>query len=187
MVDTGAKISESTVLAKLVGTDAFWLQLTLPAEQLQWVKIPSNSGEEGSSVKIFSQGNTGNSYRTGRVIRLSAALEEQGRMAQLLVKMDDPLCLKNENSDKPKLLLGSYVRAEIEGITIPSGVRLDRAHLHEGNSVWLMDNNGMLDIRQVDVLFRGRNHVIVDGGISGGERLVTLGIIITDSGNSAAS
>jgi RND family efflux transporter MFP subunit len=173
MVDTGAKISESTVLATLVGTDAFWLQLTLPAEQLQWVKIPSNSDEEGSSVKIFSQGSTGNSHRTGQVIRLSAALEEQGRMAQLLVRVDDPLCLKNENRDKPKLLLGSYVRAEIEGITIASGVRLDRSHIHEGNSVWLMDNKGLLDIRQVDVIFRGRNHVIVNGGMKDAERMVT--------------
>jgi len=173
MVDTGAKISQSTVLATLVGTDAFWLQLTLPAEQLQWVKIPANSDEEGSSVNIYSQGSTGNNPRTGQVIRLSAALEEQGRMAQLLVRVDDPLCLKNENRDKPKLLLGSYVRAEIEGITIASGVRLDRSHIHEGNSVWLMDNKGLLDIRQVDVIFRGRNHVIVNGGMKDAERLVT--------------
>lgn len=173
MVDTGAKISESTILATLVGTDAFWLQLTLPEEQLQWVKIPSNSDEEGSTVKIFSQGSTGGSYRTGQVIRLSAALEEQGRMAQLLVRVEDPLCLKSENRDKPKLLLGSYVRAEIDGITIASGVRLNRSHIHEGNSVWLMDNKGLLDIRQVDVIFRGRNHVIVNGGMKDAERLVT--------------
>jgi RND family efflux transporter MFP subunit len=173
MVDTGAKISESTVLATLVGTDAFWLQLTLPEEQLQWVKIPSNSEDEGSSVKIFSQGSTTNNPRVGQVIRLSAALEEQGRMAQLLVRVDDPLCLKDENRDKPKLLLGSYVRAEIDGITIASGVRLDRSHIHEGNSVWLMDNKGLLDIRQVDVIFRGRNHVIVNGGMKDTERLVT--------------
>lgn len=173
MVDTGAKISESTVLATLVGTDAFWLQLTLPAEQLQWVKIPSNSEGEGSSVKIFSQGSTSNNPRVGQVIRLSAALEEQGRMAQLLVRVDDPLCLRDENRDKPKLLLGSYVRAEIDGITIASGVRLDRSHLHEGNSVWLMDNKGLLDIRQVDVIFRGRHHVIVNGGMKDAENLVT--------------
>ena len=94
-------------------------------------------------------------------------------MAQLLVQVEDPLCLKDENRDKPKLLLGSYVRAEIEGITIASGVRLDRAHIHEGNSVWLMDKKGFLDIRQVDVIFRGRSHVIVNGGMKDAERLVT--------------
>ncbi len=173
MVDTGAKISESTVLATIVGTDAFWLQLSLPAEQLKWVKIPSSSDEEGSSVKIFSQGGTSSDHRIGKVIRLSAALEEQGRMAQLLVQVEDPLCLTDEHRDKPKLLLGSYVRAEIEGITIASGVRLDRSHIHEGNSVWLMDSKGLLDIRQVEVIFRGRNQVIVNGGMKDAERLVT--------------
>jgi len=173
MVDTGAKISESTVLATLVGTDAFWLQLTLPAEQLQWVKIPSTSDEEGSLVKIFSQGSTGDKHRMGQVIRLSAALEAQGRMAQLLVRVDDPLCLKPENRDKPKLLLGSYVRSEIEGVTIASGIRLDRSNIHEGNSVWLMADNGLLDIRPVEILFRGRDYVIVDGGMKEAERIVT--------------
>jgi len=145
----------------------------VPAEQLRWVKVPSGTDEDGSLVKIFSQGSTDSNYRTGRVIKLSAALEEQGRMAQLLVRVDDPLSLEDENRDKPILLLGSYVRAEIEGKTIASGVRLDRSHIHDGNHVWLMDSDGLLEIRQVDVIFRDRSNVIVNGGLKDGERLVT--------------
>ena len=174
MVDTGSKIAESTVLAKIVGTDTFWLTLTVPIEQLRWLKIPGNSGEKGSTVRIYAQGSTSSSFsRTGQVIRLMASLEEQGRMAQLLVKIDDPLSRKQENSEKPRLLLGSYVQAEIEGIPIESGIRVERKDIHEGNTVWLMDNNGMLDIREVDITFRGRDHVIVESGLRDGEHLVT--------------
>lgn len=174
MVDTGAKIDETTVLAKFVGTDTFWLMVTLPVEQLRWLKIPVNSKEKGSTVRIFSQGNTSSSsHRTGRIIRLIASLEEEGRMAQLLVAIDDPLSRKEENSEKPRLLLGSYVRAEIEGISIASGIRVERIDIHEGNTVWLMDDNGMLDIRQVGITFRGRDHVIVESGLQNGEHLVT--------------
>jgi len=174
MVDTGAKVTESTVLANIVGTDAFWLRLTLPIEQLRWLKIPGSSEEEGSTVQIFTQENTPPSFfRTGQVIRLMSALEEQGRMAQLLVKIDDPLCRREENRDKPRLLLGSYVRAEIEGINIESGIRVERSNVHNGNTVWLMDDNGMLDIREVGITFRGRDHVIISRGIRDGERLVT--------------
>lgn len=174
-VDTGARVTESTVLAQLVGTDAFWLRLTLPVEQLQWIQIPASNGDKGSTVRIYSQGSSSSpdSVRTGRVIRLEASLEEQGRMAQLLVQIDDPLCRKEENHTKPQLLLGSYVRAEIEGIGIMSGVGIDREHLHDGRNVWLMDDNGLLDIRTVTVRFRNREQVVVSEGIADGERIVT--------------
>jgi RND family efflux transporter MFP subunit len=173
LVDRGTRVSESTTLARIVGTDSFWLRLTLPVEKLQWLKIPDSSGGNGSRVTVFPQGDTSPDIsRQGRIVRLIASLEEQGRMAQVLVKIDDPLCKLPENSGKPKLLLGSYVRAEIEGLAIGSGYTIDRGNLHDGNTVWLMDENGRLDIRPVEVGYRGRDTVIVSSGVSDGEKLV---------------
>lgn len=172
--DLGARVTESTVLARLVGTDAFWLRITLPMEQLQWLHIPAKSGETGSEVRIYPQSSSGSAqFRTGEVIRLEPALETQGRMAQLLVRIDDPLCLKPENSSKPKLLLGSFVKAELVGIPVDSAVTLDRSYVHDGNKVWLMDDEGKLQIREVDILFRNRDQVIIADGLADGERLVT--------------
>ena len=172
-VETGARVSESTELASLVGTDAFWLQLTLPVEKLGWVRIPMDENDYGAAVKVFPQSGPKNTFRTGEVIRLEAALETQGRMARILVKIDDPLSLRQENRDKPKLLLGSYVRAEIAGIPVASGIRISRANLHDNDTVWLMDDEGKLEIRPVEVLFRGQDHVIVNGSIEDGERIIT--------------
>lgn len=172
-VDRGALVGGTTVLAHLVGTDQFWLRLTLPVEQLSWVDIPTTGDTVGSTVRIYPQGNAGSkSYRLGHVIRLEASLEDQGRMAQLLVAIDDPLSRKAENAGKPLVLLGSYVRAEIIGKTISSGIKVARSHLRDGNTVWLMSESGMLDIRKVDVLFRDREQVIINGGVHEGERIV---------------
>lgn len=173
-VDHGALVGGTTVLAHLVGTDQFWLRLSLPVEQLPWVNIPDESEASGSTVRIYPQGNTDvTTYRLGRVIRLEASLEEQGRMAQLLVAIDDPLNRRPENAGKPRILLGSYVRAEILGKTIQSGIKIDRSHLRDGNTVWLMNDSGILDIREVEVLFRERNQVIINGGVVEGERIIT--------------
>lgn len=173
-VDTGARVTESTVLATLVGTDAFWLRLTLPVSQLGWVHIPENSDDQGALVRIYPQsGKDGDTYRTGEVIRLDAALESQGRMARLLVEIKDPLSLSEENRGKPRLLLGSYVKAEIEGIPVQSGILLSRAHLHDNDTVWLMDQDSKLEIRPVKVLFRGQDHIILDDSISNGEKIIT--------------
>jgi len=171
--DVGARVNESSVLATLAGTDTFWLRLTLPVEQLPWVHIPTTREEKGSEVRIYPESNSGsNRYRTGRVIRLEASLESQGRMAQLLVAIDDPLCRKRENKDLPQLLLGSFVKAEILGIPVPSGIALDRSHLHDGNTVWLMNDDGRLQVKTVEILFRNRSQVIVGDGLTDGERLV---------------
>lgn len=171
--DVGARVNESTVLAHLAGTDAFWLRLTLPVEQLQWLDIPRRQGDTGSQVRIYPQsGSSSGQYRVGRVIRLEAALETQGRMAQLLVEIDDPLCLKPENSSSQPLLLGSFVRAELVGKPIPTAITVDRANLHEGNRVWLMDGEGQLEIREVAVIFKNRDQVIIEEGLADGERLV---------------
>ena len=174
MVDVGAKISESTVLAQFVGTDTFWLRLVVPVEQLAWLEVPGKNTVTGSKVTVFPQGNRASGLtRSGEIFGLTASLEKQGRMAQLLVAIDDPLSRKEENQDKPRLLLGSYVQVEVEGISIEAGIRVARTNIHDGDTVWLMDENGMLDIRKVDIAFRGRDYVIVESGLKNGERLVT--------------
>ncbi|MFV0437081.1 MAG: efflux RND transporter periplasmic adaptor subunit [Desulfopila sp.] len=172
--DIGAKVNESTVLATLVGTDTFWLRLAVPVEQLPWIRIPQTDQEEGSQVRVYPTGDAGgtNTYRTGRVIRLAASLEPQGRMAQLLVAIDDPFCRKEENAALQPLLLGSFVKAEILGRTVDNGFALDRSYLHDGNSVWLMDDAERLAIQEVEILFRNRQQVIVGDGLVDGQRLV---------------
>jgi RND family efflux transporter MFP subunit len=172
-VDIGTRVSESTPLVRLVGTDFFWMRLTLPVEKLQWLKIPVNDGDTGSEVKIFPQGGAGSGpYRSGQLLRLEATLEPQGRMAQVLVQIEDPLSLKPANSGLPKLLLGSFVNAEIVGMPIDSAITLDRSHIHDGNKAWLMDEEGRLEIREVEILFKNQNEVMVGDGLRSGERLV---------------
>ncbi len=173
-VNVGTRVTQTTTLAQLVGSDVFWLKLTLPVEQLQWIDIPTARDEKGSEVRIYSQGSgNGESYRSGHVIRLLASLEEQGRMAQLLVEIEDPLGRRPENSENPKLLLGSYVKAEVEGIGVAEGITVDRAHVREGGKVWLMDDDGFLEIRDIEVVFRSRDKVIIRNDLVDGDRLIT--------------
>ena len=106
-VNLGTRVSESTVLAGLVGTDEFWLKLAIPTNQLQWIIFPEGN-TPGSQVRVFLQDKTtDDSFRIGRVIRLAADVEDKGRMAAVYVAIEDPLCLQPKNTKKPKLLLGS--------------------------------------------------------------------------------
>jgi len=171
-VNLGTRITESTVLAKLVGTDEFWLKLAIPTDQLKWITFPEGD-KKGSKVRLFLQvKENGGSIRTGRVIRLAADVEERGRMATVYVAIKDPLCLLPENSEKPKLLLGSFVRAEIEGTELTSVVAINRDHLRENNSIWLMKDDNTLEIRKVNIVAKTQDQVLVGSSIKNGERLI---------------
>jgi RND family efflux transporter MFP subunit len=178
-VNFGSRISESTVLARLVGTDEFWLKLAIPTTQLKWIIFPTDS-RQGSEVRIFLQETTKDSvYRTGRVVRLAADVEEQGRMAAVYVAVKDPLCLLPENSKKPqlpKLLLGSFVRADIEGSELASVVTVNRDYLREGDSIWVMKDDNTLEIRKVDIVARTNDQVLIGSGLADGEKLIVSGL-----------
>jgi multidrug efflux pump subunit AcrA (membrane-fusion protein) len=71
------------------------------------------------------------------------------------------------------LLLGSYVRVEIVGASVPQAALVERDLIRDGNHVWIMDAQSTLDIRPVEIAFRGQESVVVTDGIREGELLVT--------------
>jgi hypothetical protein len=91
--------------------------------------------------------------------------------------VDDPFCLKAENRDLPQLLMGSYISAEVQGLTLSSGFPIQVPHLREnGTAVWIMDNAGQLEIRSVQIAFRGPDRVYVTEGLAENEQLVVTDI-----------
>lgn len=171
-VNVGTFVSSSNSLATLIGTDVFWVEVSVPQEQLEWIEIPGATEEAGATVKIYNPSAWKEQYRKGRVIRLHPALETEGRMARLLIEVKDPLALEPDNRDKPQLLIDSFVRMEIEGKPISSSFELSRQYLHEGNSLWLFGGDGSLDIRRVNVAFKSWETVLITGGVKAGEQLI---------------
>jgi hypothetical protein len=157
-----------------VGTDAYWVETAVSVDDLQWIRIPRTGSEKGSTARVYDPAASGNvAHRAGRVIRLAADLEEQGRMARLLVAVDDPMGLNPTNAARSKLLLGSYVRVEIDGAELRSVAVVDRSLVRDGDTVWIMATDGTLDIRPVEIAFRGRDRVLVAAGLETGEHLIT--------------
>ena len=172
-VDIGARVTTANTLATIVGTDSCWLEASVPVRELEWIDIPRDDAASGSRVRISNPVAWGEeAYREGRVIRLAGALEEEGRMARLLIEVDDPFTLNPENRGKPIMLMGSYVRVEIEGRQLDQVATIEREHLREGDRLWIMNSDATLEIREIDIVFRGLNEVFVADGVQAGEQLV---------------
>ena len=176
-VNLGTRVSPSTTLATLVGSDSYWVEAPVPASQLQWISISQEDGDSGSPVRIYDSVAWGpNRSRSGQLVGLTAMVEENGRMATLLAEIADPLSLLPTSSEQPKLLLGSYVRVEIEGKLLAKAAAIERDLIHNGEQLWIMDEEGRLDIRTVEIAFRGQDQVLVTGGVNHGEKLITTNL-----------
>ena len=163
-VDLGSHASVNGPLVTLAGTDEYWVRVSVPLDRLEWITIP------GAPARVHRAGGMdGRASRDGAVTRLLADVEPEGRMARLLVSVHDPV---GGGGDVLPLVLGEFVRVAIEGREIDGVFRFSRDALREGSLVWIVDDEGKLDVRPVEVAWRETGSVLVRGGLSDGELLV---------------
>jgi RND family efflux transporter MFP subunit len=168
-VDIGSQVSGQEKLAELVGTDTYWIQASIPVDRLRWILIPANPAELGSRVRISHR----NGYElTGKVIKLLGDLEPEGRMARILVEVKDPLGLKAKEKYQLPLLIGEYVRIEIEGRELQNVYRVPRSALRDDSSIWIASGDGTLEIRSIKTLWRDAETVLLQEGLEPGSRLI---------------
>lgn len=166
-VDAGAEVSPGQNLGRLVGTDRYWVEATLPTNKLRHVQVDPGNPTEGSPVQVrnrtaWAEGQS----REGYVERLIGELDESSRMARLLIVVPDPV------QQDPALTLGSYVENQIKGEPIENVTRLPRNLLRDDDTVWIMDDEE-LDIRSVEVVMQDSQYSYVRGNISNDDQVVT--------------
>ncbi|MBU1429739.1 efflux RND transporter periplasmic adaptor subunit [Myxococcota bacterium] len=160
--EIGQIATPGRAFAQLVGTDAFWVQASLPTSELPFIQL--NGGEARVEAKRGAQVIT----RRGRVLRLLGELEPQSRMAQIIIEVEDPLGLK---SDEPPLLLNDFVEVELRHQT-RHAVALPRAALREGDRAWVMSPQDTLVLKDLKIARRERDVVLVEAGIEPSERVI---------------
>ena len=158
-VDVGDQASTQTALATITGTDAYWVQVSIPVDELRWIRIPRQRSDPSSSAQVFSDSGA---VHEGHVLALLGDLEPQGLQARLLVEVADPLNLESESPSKP-LLLGEYVRVEIAGNTVNDAAVIPRSALREGTSIWVASADSTLSILDADIVWSTPQIALVRG------------------------
>ena len=162
-VEVGQVVQPGVRLGRLVGTDAFWVQVSVPVADLDWLQVP------GAKATVTHRSGERMVRREGVVVRMLGDLDPLGTMARLVVEVPDPLGL--ENSEKP-LLLGAFVEVSLSGRAIDGVYELPRTALREGERVWRVAADDTLVSGPVKIARRLRNTVLVSEGLSNGDRVV---------------
>ncbi|MEL7833822.1 efflux RND transporter periplasmic adaptor subunit [Fodinibius sp. Rm-B-1B1-1] len=181
-VNVGSQVSEGEDLGRLVGLDTYWVEATVPLSKLRWMDIPQNNSETGSEVKVRNRTAwPADTYRKGHLFRLIGTLEDQTRLARVLVSVPDPQAYKVEDPNVPRLMLGSFVEVHIQAKELSDVIRLNRDYIRDDETVWVMENDS-LRIQDVEVQFRDAQYAYIQNGLLGGDQVVTTNLSTVSDG-----
>lgn len=172
-VTVGNNVDAGAELATLVGTDEYWIEVAVPVASLRWIDAPRDPTDVGSRAIVRNPRVWGPDVRReGYVGQIVGRLEQGSRLARVIVRVPDPLARRDEYTGAPELLLDAFVDVEIVGEPIDDCVLLERDMVREGDTVWVMGPDDRLQTREIEVAYRGREHVYVTSGLDDGDRAI---------------
>lgn len=176
----GSLVDPSTPLGRLVGVERFFVELTLPTARLRFLDQEADAEPVVLRDRVaWPDGQT----RTGRLEGVLGQVDDQTRLARVLVAVSDPLAL-DADTEGPPLMAGAYVEAELPGHRLEEVVRIERAWLRRhqgGDAVWTMED-GLLRVHAVEVLVEDATHAYLADGLPPDARVVTTDLSTVSDG-----
>lgn len=174
--NVGSQVSPGEPLGRLVGIESYWVEATVPVAQLRWLAFPSAGEATGSAAQVRNRAAWPEGvYREARVHQLIGALEAQTRLARVLLTVADPLAHEPASAGQPPLMVGSYVEVRIDGEPIENVIRMNRDFLRQNDTVWV-NADGVLRIREVEVVFSDEQFVYIASGLDETDLVVTTNL-----------
>lgn len=182
-VNLGSQIAPGSDLGRLVGIDEYWVMANVPLSKVNWLEIEENTDGLGAPVKIVHPAAwEPGQFREGRVSRLVGALDNQTRLARVIIKVEDPLMRRTPNPEKPPLIIGTFVEVQIEARKLENVTRLERQYIRPGNTVWVMED-GELAIREVSILFEDQDYAYIKEGLEDNAQVVATDLATVVNGS----
>ncbi len=172
-VDVGQFVNRGNPIATIYATDYVEVRLPIKDEELQFVQLPiagnSTSDEKLHAPVRLSASFAGNEYEwEGNVVRTEGEIDPRTRMINVVARVLSPY---ETNEDKPPLSVGLFVGAEIQGMSFDNVVVLPRSALRGKSTIYVVDAENRLQIRDIVVLREVNDEVYIQGGLNAGERV----------------
>lgn len=180
-VDPGQFVAAGQGVGRLYASDA--VEVVVPVSDADAALIPdlwglrAGDGNRRVRATVSTEYGDRSHAREGYVDRAEAALDEQTRTIDVIVRVPRPFA-----GDGPPLLVGQFVEVEIAGVAPERYFTIPRAALRTGNEVWALNGDDTITIVSVQVLQRSDDVVYVTGNLEADQAVVVSGIQIATEG-----
>lgn len=177
-VNIGQFISPGTILGRVFGTEVVEVRLPLNNRQLASLGLPIGyTAEQGGGVPVRLTAEVAGQRHNwrGRLVRLDASIDPETRMVYAMAEVEDPYGAAVSDRGMP-LAVGLFVEAHIQGRALAQAMQIPGSALRAGNKVFLVNEEGLLEIRGVDVAHATPETAVITAGVTPGELVVTSAI-----------
>ena len=181
-IDLGTTIIPGQPVGALYTSSEIEVTLAVKDNDLQFLSIPMDGRKldpsEQALVEIRSFYKGKNQTWIGRLERVDGVIDPVTRMINLIA------VFKNDfiETDKPNLPIGLFVEAQIDGIILKDIYSIPVNAISENNEVYIVNNDNELVLRQLSILKKYSDFVIVKDGLKAGERIVTSKLSTASNG-----
>ncbi len=188
-VDLGQFLAPGTPLATIHATDYAEVRLPVADDQLAYLDLPfahrTGGGGAGPAVTLRARFGRSTYSWQGRIVRTEGELDDRTRMLNLVARVENPYEAAAGDPSRPPLVVGMFVEAEIEGRPATDVAVLPRSALRadgDDYQVLVVDDDGRLRFRDVEVVRLEGERAIVGDGVAGGETVCVSTLDVATDG-----
>lgn len=150
----GSNARPGTRLGEIINLENLEAEIPVSADDIQWI-------DRSRPVTLTSSEIEG--IWTGSICRIGKTIDKRTQTVQTYIAVDQ--------SGDDNLYDGVFLKATIPGKIIPNAFIVPRKALYEQGFVYVIENE-RLSYRQVQIVRRQPDYVIVNGGLKDGDLLV---------------
>ncbi|MCC2617557.1 efflux RND transporter periplasmic adaptor subunit [Aestuariibacter halophilus] len=159
----GQYVNQGAMVAELHNVEAAEITISIAGFDTEF--LPDNLYNTPAIVQ-----NKGlNSFsREGRIVRDLGVVDQATRMTQLVVRINDPYGLDNQ---QPALKFGSYVEVDFAGREVQNAYRLPQ-ELVTNRRVWIVGDDNTLQPKSVQVVREQDQYFLINKGLQNDDQVV---------------
>ena len=168
-VEVGQHVNVGQQLGSIYRSGQLDIEVNIPAKDFKW--LPADMGEKTPIAADVIFRNSGQDHIwSGRVARVKAKMDEKTRTLPVVIEVDDAAAAGQENSGF-RLRPGMFVTIQVKGKEVKNAFVLPRHVVYPGDLVYTVADN-QLKIKEINVLRSYKDTVIIDQGLSEGDRII---------------
>lgn len=177
-VNVGQFVTSGSRLGRAFSTARVEVRIPLDDDQLASLGLPIGfvaAPGAGLPVDLSARVAGREQLWEGELVRLDASIDPRTRMIFGTVIVDSPYQDNVSNTGMP-LAVGLFVNAEVTGRRVANAYVIPREGLRAGDRVYVINDEGRLEIRDVIVTHSTEAEAVIESGLAPGERVVVSSI-----------
>jgi RND family efflux transporter MFP subunit len=179
----GQFLPAGAVVARIYASEKAEVRLPISSEQLAFLNLPLALQHTDASLwpKVTLSAELGGSQHQwlGQIVRSEAAVSEDSGQWYLVAQVANPF---QPIANRPPLVKGLFVHAEIEGAERAGVYRLPRNAVSPTQTVKLVNAEHKLEIRPVEILRTEADSVVIKAGLYSGEQVIVSELPVAIAG-----